>query len=339
MEETILETFNDVKFIQGATKMNQTNWQAYFGTALPNGIYDGLMVQDYYGEATFTYPKVLTDGSAFVNGLIAQIQTEDGYTEIGEWTYDQEVFLAGNALDRFICLRVYLQEEKAQIVQKTGFVTEYGPTQNVTIYTDYDVKTMAMLKNFLADESYGCTRNEYIWDIPIFYQTPNHGAFCLCKGRSLRRPVKLFDDCVQNPNITGCNGINSNGICLVSGTDRYLISTMISDSSQQLATARIYADSIDLPKCAVVAVAPNGNADYTKKITLVDVNWYNNLAKADNFIIWHDGGITFKFADPEAWDHNGHIHEYTMPNNIDLVYLRFTWMATALRTYVYVEVL
>lgn len=290
MEETILETFDDVKFIQGATKMNQTHWQEYFGTALPNGIYDGLQVQDYYGlqvrelggfpyesdipVATFDYPNILTDGSVFVNGLLAQIRTEDGYTEIGR---------GENESDRFICIRVYLKEEKAQIIQKTG-IAEFDSTAST-----YDRRTMHALNHFMADESYCCERNEYLWDVPIFYQAPfgSSSPYILSDGCSLRRIVsstkKMLYPKIKYSGARYGSTTYSSGIILASESMVYNENAYRSGSFQDQSgihdyyKAQIYTDNFNCPDGAIVRINGYSGAtsDAITDITL-NINQFTN---------------------------------------------------------------
>ena len=276
MEETIIETFDDVKFIQGATKMNQTNWQNYFGTMLPNGIYEGLLVQDYYGLnengypiTMWDYPNIITDGSVFVNGLLAQIRTEDGYTEIGNTTANT---------DRFICVRVYLKEEKAQIVQKTG-IAEYDSTR-----VNYNINTLHELDKFVFDETYCCDRNEYYWDIPIFYQVPYDltTPYILSDGRSLRRTVNLNRTPVHNPDLryTGTRqsrNIDRDGVYLVSDNNTYsggvanAQGQYVDETGQHdLYQAYVYMDNINPPNNAIITLHNGWSGAPSDSVTMIN---------------------------------------------------------------------
>lgn len=145
MEETVIETFDDVKFIEGVTKMNQVNWQEFFRNGFHNGIYDGLEVT--VGDAPYSISKI-TDGTAIVNGLCVTIKTEDGYTEFPEQSLT----------DRFFCLRVNCSEGTAKLIMKT----------NISSDGTYDSFITEMGK-FIVDESYCCERNDIIYELPLMY--------------------------------------------------------------------------------------------------------------------------------------------------------------------------
>lgn len=257
MQETVIEEFTNVEFIQGKTKMNQTNWQTYFGAALPSGIYSGLMVQDYYGNQTFDYPQILTDGVVFANGIYAKIGT-DGYTDIGRIDGTTSV------KDRFICIRVWLQEEKAQIVQKTN-IAEYS-----TNISQFNSNVYRELMKFMDNESYLCTRNSYYYDIPVFYQSYEDPDCWLSRGRSLRRVIDLQNKSLVNPNLIGTEipeGGEAHSL-LISGNNYY--SGYVN---------RVYMDYIDPPHDAMLYVRSNSN---TFKVYFDLYNWINKTRGSIN---------------------------------------------------------
>lgn len=191
MQETVIETFDDVKFIEGVTKMDQENWQAYFSAGFPNGIYEGLHYE-WYDMGTPI--NRIYDGTAFVNGLCVTVKTEDGYTE-----YPTEC-----ATDYFLCLRVNLSEGTAKLVKKTEIASDYQET------------TLAVeIGKFLADESYCCERNGSIYDLPILYAGPStaeatttvHNYFK--QGIDIRRMIKTKKDYKLKTSFTaGISGEN-----------------------------------------------------------------------------------------------------------------------------------
>lgn len=317
MEELVLETFDDVKFIQGATKMNQTNWQGYFGTTLPNGVYEGLRVQDYYGEASFGYPKIITDGSVFVNGLLAQIHTDEGYTEIGDDYWDGAInewaTQGESALDRFICIRVYLNEEKAQIVQKSG-IAEFNANHLV-----YNENVTEQLNKFIQDESYCCTRNEYIWDVPIFYQAARGSVATVNSyGRTLRRVVNLNWKPTHNYVDIGAES-KPDAALIVSGKNPCSCTTAWLDQGQTHKGAYVFMDGLDYPEGAVISI----NCAAGDEIRLVRGEWVNDCA--NNLMNQAYGyGAGYKHTDSTNWDVNGLI--YTVPSDTQVVRMRFTYL-------------
>jgi len=231
MAESIVATFDDVRFIEGVTKMTQENWQAYFGTIIPNGVYQGLEFQQQNSTNSISYH--VTDGIVFVNGIMAELKTPDGYTDIGSW-------YAQNDKDAFFCLRVYFGDEKAELIKKTNIVdsiTEYVPE-------DFYKWTRAMGK-FISDESYQCDRNASYWDVPLIYF--GNVSYFLRYGIDLRRMVKADGQRVVNPRDPG---IYNNYYDLVRSNNVYSIS----------ANASFYIDTVDPADNAIIV-----NTDSTSK--------------------------------------------------------------------------
>lgn len=204
MTESIIATYDNVKFIEGVTKMTQDNWQSYFSPVIQNGVYSGLEFQQYGGSSYNTFR--ITDGIAYVNGIRAELHTPEGYTDIGAWHE------SGDS-DAFFCLRVYFDQEKAEIIKKTGIVdlvTEYVP--------DDFYKYTYTLGYFLQDESYQCERNFDYYEIPLIYF--GMSTTFLRYGRDLRRMIKIDGKREFNPrvpcvytnnyNLLKSNNVNTN---------------------------------------------------------------------------------------------------------------------------------
>ena len=147
MQESIVSTGADVKFIGNSTPMTQANWQDYFSTFHKNGIigYDDLRVSIINTTVYIRY------GSVFVNGLLAKLDTGSGTTVTSTTPTQSEI-------DALFCLRVYLQEEKVELVRKTGLAagTSYQNCADVVV-------------NLMFHDHLYCTRDDEIYEIPIAY--------------------------------------------------------------------------------------------------------------------------------------------------------------------------
>lgn len=282
-----IETFTDcVKFIQGVTKLNQTNWQTYFGGALPNGLYEGLMVQNFYGSNLNTW--VLTDGKAIVNGLLVDIKTDAGYTDIGTCT-------AQGIKDRFICLRVYLKEEKAQIYQVSNIAT-WSSTLSTWNQNCFD-KMQYMLNH---EDAY-CTRNNDYYDLPLFYGCDETSTYWLSEGRNLGRYVKPNKQIEQDPRLYGINDSTAKGV-LISGRNNY---------SFRGTENYLYMDTLDHPDGAIF-ITQNNVSDID--IYLGTTPWMNWLHDYENQVNGY--GVGYIFADPTGWTNtNNGYFKYTVPAN------------------------
>lgn len=147
MQETVIATGTDVKFIGGVTPMTQENWQAYFSTFHKNGI---IGTNDFkQGSASSSY-FVVYDGSVFANGIIAKLETANGYTLVTTPTSSER--------DILICARVYLKQEKIELVRKTTLAagSSYQNCADVIV-------------NLIQNEDAYCTRNDDYYDIAIAY--------------------------------------------------------------------------------------------------------------------------------------------------------------------------
>lgn len=185
MTESIIATYDNVKFIEGVTEMTQDNWQSYFSPVIQNGVYSGLEFQQYGSSSSITFR--ITDGIAYVNGIRAELHTPEGYTDIGAW------YESGDP-DAFFCLRVYFDQEKAEIIKKTGIVDLVTQTVSDDFY-----KYTYTLGYFLQDESYQCERNFTYYEIPLMYF--GMSATFLRYGRDLRRMIKIDGKREFNPRV------------------------------------------------------------------------------------------------------------------------------------------
>lgn len=169
MAEYIMSTGTDVKFIEGITLMTQANWQEYFSAQFPNRIIDG------FNTTSSSSSINVVNGSAIVNGIYTKMEFENG-----------RIIFAPVGYDAFICLRVYLNEEKVELVEKYNIATSNSSNSIQTA-----------MENFMSDESYQCTRNDTIYEIPLHYSGTDYFA----NGIDLRRRGTLSEN-VQNDNPT-----------------------------------------------------------------------------------------------------------------------------------------
>lgn len=235
MTESIVATYDNVKFIEGVSKLTQDNWQSYFSHVIQNGVYSGLEFQQQVNTSSIMFH--ITDGIAFVNGIMAELHTADGYTDIGSW------YETGNK-DAFYCLRVYLNQEKAEIVKKTDIIDSV----TASVPDDFYLYTYA-LGYFLQDESYQCARNNTYYDIPLMY----FGMYAtfLRFGRDLRRMVKPDGTREINPK-NPC--VYANFYNLVRSNNVYAVGT---------AGTSYYIDSVNLPDDAIIVA---GSSSTTIKL-------------------------------------------------------------------------
>lgn len=300
MAETILSTSDNVKFIEGMTKMNQSNWQTYFGKALPNGVYDGLLVQDFIGSSssssdTYTFPRMLTAGSVFVNGIMAKLDTN---VDLGEITGQTGVY------DRFICARVWLHEEKMQIIQKTG-IAEYSSDGSMWNYN-----LTAQTKFFMDYEDYQCTRNTYYYDVPLFYQSYGQEGQenALSKGRNLRRMVNLnqtVQSCINpmqdgdvkvrtDPNHIGIK-TSEQYVVLLYGKNSCCYPYRYSSSNPV-----VFMDTIDHPDGAMIYMNNDGSSSKSIHLSLHPwINRYADTPTAGGFATQYQ--VKYVFSNPSEW--------------------------------------
>ena len=163
MAEYIMRSGTDVKFIEGMTLMTQANWQEYFSAQFPNRVIEGLKSNNVASGSI-----LVTSGSAIVNGIYTKMVFEN----------DAAIF-AKLGRDQFVCLRVYLNEEKVELVEKYDIASSNSSG---------DIQTTMM--NFMADESYQCTRSDTIYEIPLFYSGTDYFA----KGIDLSRRGTLSEN-------------------------------------------------------------------------------------------------------------------------------------------------
>lgn len=159
MQETVVKTGTNVKFIGSTTKMTQANWQDYFKVFKKTGFVgiDSFKVE----TAVLNYPRIY-DGAVMVNGILAKYETDDGFFYSTKPTQSE--------IDALFCVRVYLQEEKIEIVRKTGLAagTSYQNCADVIV-------------NLIQNEDAYCTRNDTYFDVAFCYLNYNddqHNVDC-----------------------------------------------------------------------------------------------------------------------------------------------------------------
>ena len=140
MTDTIVSSGTNVKFIGATTPMTQANWQDYFGTLHKSGVLEGFGVIN--GN--------VYDGAAIVNGIIAKIVTELGYTPFTPPS-DQEI-------DALILIRVYLKQQKVELIRRTGIAagSSYQNCADVIV-------------NLIQNEDAYCTRNDDYYEMTLGY--------------------------------------------------------------------------------------------------------------------------------------------------------------------------
>lgn len=184
MNESVIATYDDVKFIQGVTKMNQNNWQDYFGNALKTGVYSGFdpNFQVMYRNSGYA----LNDGILFANGIFIKIETDDGYTLF-------EPLAVANS-DRFVCARVNFDTGNVELVQKTGIADFSGASSA-------DAKQVVLMKTLMEfehDEAYCCRRDSAAWEIPLFYSA---SAWVNGSGSDVSAWLNQGADLTRRPNM------------------------------------------------------------------------------------------------------------------------------------------
>ena len=238
MNESVISSFENVKFIQGLTPMTQENWQSYFGSAIKSGVYNGLAPKSTSQSPTSIR---ITDGDVFANGIQARLETQDGYTDIGS-------MINTGLEDRLICVRVHFSSETAQLIQKTN-VSDIPSSVPQDGMDTYFANTLAKL---IADESYLCTRNSSYYDIPIFYQSKY--SSWVDRGRDLRRKVELTPSKLTNPAIDTTDRAWQYGV-LISGQNRYTAG----NSTQNII---YFPDVVNVADGAIITITAPTNRDF-----------------------------------------------------------------------------
>lgn len=257
MDESVIATFDDVKFTEGVTKLTQQNWQDYFSPVIKNGVYKGLEPRNYLGNTTYSNGRTfITDGVVFVNGMSANIRTNNGYTDIGTCPSGKH--------DRLICIRVNFEENSAELIQKTDVMRL--PGSGTVNYNGCSALTMAEL---CQDESYLMERSSY-YEIPIFYQGASNLSYT-SKGLDLRRVINKTRQ--MDPVDTVFKGATSN-ILKISGNNVYHL-----NNNQGNVEYIALFDPINLPDGAIICVSGSSSPSNT-----LSINFPSQMATNNNLI-------------------------------------------------------
>lgn len=195
-DEQVLYTGYNTKFIEGVTKMNQENWQEYFGATLESKILSGF---DFYTRAGSTSQSGIwlhiNDGIAIANGIVGKTEFDEGYFE------DPDI-IPGDRIDFLYCARIYFGEERIEIVKKFGIT----PNNQYNYQSD-------ILKELLIDESAYCDRNTDYYEIPIAYTNGLTGI----AGMDLRRRYSLKNQYKHIASLGQNNCYIENGSYVIDG--------------------------------------------------------------------------------------------------------------------------
>lgn len=161
-EDTMIKRMDKSAFFDSVTWLNQENWQKFFGKSLPNGILvdhalkldnTGYRIADMMDLQEGENALTIGNGCLMANGLYAEILTPvtvDNVTEAEK--------------TKLIVVRYDSDNSFASIYQKVDVLTENSITVTNAI------------RNFTVDESFLCTRNESIYEIPIAFQYYSGGV-------------------------------------------------------------------------------------------------------------------------------------------------------------------
>lgn len=275
MEEAVIATFDDVKFIEGTTKLTQDNWQSYFGSTIKNGVISGLNRDE---SVLGTYR--MKDGILIANGILATITTENGYTEFSAYN-----MYSSNKYDRFICARIYFDTESVELIEKTN-ITSIDDSSTTLVKNKQIMRT---LMEFAHDESYCCERNSVFYDIPLLYQSASSvnasGTGWLKYGVDLtRRPYRK-----QNI-ISKSNMLSTTPTTKISGNDIYYCQNPSSHF------AFLFPDIIDVPNDLVIVHRPNYSSNW---IALSRVP-HNYISTSDDGGVVLDSSYEIKYVFSKA---------------------------------------
>ena len=261
MEEVVLATFNNVKFIEGVSKMTQENWQSYFSSVIPNGVYSGLEPRNYIGTTQYSSGNIfITDGEVFANGIYAKITTPEGYTDIGVVPASITTIR-----DRFICIRVYFDTEQAELIAKYNIAPEADTSSSAPeLYQSQDWLFQIQGRYFVDDESYCCERTSRYWELPIFYQSTRFLPWssyesAYSRGIDLRRMITLNKTKIFNENMPG----------LLPETSGYFIS---GDNKIDLYYGYIFSNPVNPPDNATFYCDGSYHNDHVYLVKSLNVN-------------------------------------------------------------------
>lgn len=172
MQETVVSTGTNVKFIGSATPMTQANWQDYFSTTMKNGV---VGMTDFLVDPGYESNVKINDGKLIVNGLIIKQESVNGYIFVPKPA-------SGDAL---YCVRVYLTEQKYEIIRKDSIAegTSYQDCADVIV-------------DLIQSEDAYCERNEQYFDFAIGYYNANVDTTHIVDCRRYSETLELYENSV-----------------------------------------------------------------------------------------------------------------------------------------------
>ena len=206
-------------FFDNVTWLNQANWQNYFGKTLPNGvIVDGCLKLASNGYTLTGTMDVTSDESNVIIGTGA-VMANGLYAENNAVVQIPHVTSAEST--KLICVKFDLAMAKASIITKTSVL-------------DSGANVADAITALNLDESYLCTRNTEVYEIPLAFDTYAYGTIDLRRlvyapsGKKHHLAITTSGT-NQNPEIGVVRG---RGHCQLYGGTAYNIAITNADSGQ-----------------------------------------------------------------------------------------------------------
>lgn len=217
-------------FFDNVTWLNQANWQNYFGKTLPNGvIVDGCLKLASNGYTLTGTMDITSDESNVIIGTGA-VMANGLYTENNAVVQIPHVTSAEST--KLICVKFDLALAKASIITKTSVL-------------DSGANVADAITALNLDESYLCTRNAEVYEIPLAFDTYAYGTIDLRRlvyapsGKKHHLAITTSGT-NQNPEIGVVRG---RGHCQLYGGTAYNIAITDADANTNFDIYPIFASS------------------------------------------------------------------------------------------------
>ena len=219
-------------FFDNVTWLNQANWQNYFGKTLPNGvIVDGCLKLASNGYTLTGTMDVTSDESNVIIGTGA-VMANGLYAENNAVVQIPHVTSAEST--KLILVQFDLAQARARIITKTSVL-------------DSGANVADAITALNIDESYLCTRNAEIYEIPLAFDTYAYGTIDLRRlvyAPSGKKHYLSLENS-ESTNIEKVGVLRGKGYCQLYGGTAYKVSITSSDTAPGFYLYPIYSSSTE----------------------------------------------------------------------------------------------
>lgn len=290
MADNLIKTMDNAAFFDGVTWLNQTNWQKYFHKSLPTGVLvdgafelnsNGYTIKDNLDITQTENVLIVGPGAVMANGLYGELTSQ---IEIPHVTQEERT--------KFICVQFDDENSNAKIIEKVDIV--FQRSLNLT----------SVIQNLVTDESFLCTRNDIIFEVPLAFEYYSNGLKILDLRRIVYAPSGKKRNLTLSTHHTSTTPqagiLRGNSYVQLFGGTTYYIPITSQDTQSQF---------------SIYPMPSNSNEDITLLLT-------NTTSETKNFILRNSSNgteIGYEWVSSWSSNANGVVNQISPASSVILI--------------------